>query len=143
MGTISRNFDYKEFERSEAAEKYGLCNVITTARVRDAIKNLVFTVLQPLRDYLKKAVNINSGYRSSMVNERVGGVPTSQHCKGEACDFYVKGLSTYDLAVAVTQLGLPYDQMILYPTFLHISKKLEGQDRHQLLYNKSYKGKRL
>ena len=52
MGTISKNFSYSEFERSETAEKRGIVNVIATARVRDSIEALVINVLQPLRTAL-------------------------------------------------------------------------------------------
>ena len=34
MGTISKNFSYSEFERSETAEKKGIVNVIATATYR-------------------------------------------------------------------------------------------------------------
>ena len=86
MGTISKNFSYSEFERSETAEKKGIVNVIATARVRDSIQALVLNVLQPLRTALGVEMHINSGYRCPELNEAVGGVPTSQHMKGEAAD---------------------------------------------------------
>ena len=41
MGTISKDFSYREFEASPTAERKGICNVITTAAVRDAVKELV------------------------------------------------------------------------------------------------------
>ena len=50
MGTISKNFSYREFEASETADQLDICNVIIDTQVRDAIKALVQTVLQPLRD---------------------------------------------------------------------------------------------
>ena len=43
-------------------------------------------VLQPLRDKFGSAIIVNSGYRSPAVNKAVGGVPTSQHVRGEAAD---------------------------------------------------------
>ena len=33
--------------------------------------------------------------------------------------------------------------MIIYPTFVHFSHKLHGEQRRQVLYNKSYKGRRI
>ena len=63
MGTISKNFSYCEFEASETADRKGICNVINTFEVRDAVKALVETVLQPLRDNWGKPLHINSGYR--------------------------------------------------------------------------------
>ena len=80
MGTISKNFSYKEFEESETAVRKGIANVINTTEIRDSVKALVLNVLQPLRDAWGKPLHINSGYRCPALNEAVGGVPTSQHC---------------------------------------------------------------
>lgn len=80
MGTISKNFSYKEFEESETAQRKGIANVINTTEIRDSVKALVLNVLQPLRDAWGKPLHINSGYRCPALNEAVGGVPTSQHC---------------------------------------------------------------
>ena len=141
MGTISKDFSYREFEASDIAKRKGICNVITTTRVRDAILELVDMVLQPLRDAWGEPLRINSGYRCRELNELVGGVPTSQHVLGEAAD--VASDNPYELASLARNLRLPYDQMILYPTFVHFSHKLNGEQRGEILYNKSYKGKKL
>lgn len=138
MGTISKNFSYREFEASNIADEKGICNVITTFEVRDAVKALVDTVLQPLRDAWGKPLHINSGYRCPELNREVGGVPTSQHVKGEAAD--VACDKPVELARLAASMHLPYDQMILYPTFVHFSHRLKGKQRGQTLYNKSYKG---
>ena len=143
MGTISRNFSYHEFEASETAHAYRIDNTIRIYEVRDAVKALVDNVLQPLRDKARKALNISSGYRCPELNAKVGGVATSQHCKGEAADVWCATLTPYQLARLVIENGIPYDQMILYPGFLHLSYSKEGKQREQLLYNSSYKGKRL
>lgn len=138
MGTISEDFSYREFEHSDTAERKGITNVITTVAVRDSIKALVDEVLQPLRTAWGKSLAINSGYRCPELNREVGGVPTSQHVKGEAAD--VACDTPRELAQLAYDLGLPYDQMILYPTFVHFSHKRDGKQRGQLLYNKSYRG---
>lgn len=144
MGTISKNFDYKEFEASETANAYGICNVITTTEVRDSVKALVLNVLQPLRDKYGKPLHINSGYRCPELNAKVGGVATSQHQKGEAADVKTGSQTeSYRLAKLAKDLGLPYDQMILYPTFVHFSHKLNGAQRNKILYNSSYHGRRV
>lgn len=71
MGTISKNFSFSEFERSETAERRGIVNVIATARVRDSIQALVINVLQPLRTALGVPMPVNSGYRCPELNEAV------------------------------------------------------------------------
>lgn len=138
MGSLSRNFDWKEFEKSDTASRLHIVNVINDWDVRDNIKALVENVLQPLRDAWGGPIFINSGYRSKELNEAVGGVETSQHRKGEAADCGVT--DPYALAKLVLRMKLPFDQLIVYPDFLHISYKDDGENRGQLLYNKRYKG---
>lgn len=141
MGTISKNFSYREFEESETAKARGITNVISSFEVRDAIRELTNTVLQPLRDAWGQPLHVNSGYRCPKLNAAVGGAATSQHTKGEAAD--IKAEHPVKLAQLAYDLGLPYDQMIIYPTFVHFSHKLHGEQRRQVLYNKSYKGRRI
>ena len=147
MGTISRNFSWSEFEESATAKAKGILNIINTFEIRDSVKALVLKVLQPLRDAYGKPMKVNSGYRCPQLNAAVGGVPTSQHCKGEAADIHTGNhTESYRLArLAKTTPAImrEIDQMILYPTFVHFSHKLKGRNRQQILYNKSYKGRRV
>ena len=138
MGTCSKNFSFAEFEKSDTAKKLRITNVITTTEVRDAVKALVLNVLQPLRDAWGGPLNINSGYRCPALNEAVGGVDTSQHVKGEAAD--VACTDPLALARLAKRLCLPFDQMIVYPSFVHFSHRLNGEQRGQILYAKSYRG---
>ena len=149
MGTISKDFSYAEFEKTDVSGMQ-VKNTITSVDVRDSIKELVDTVIQPLRDAWGSSLAINSGYRCPEVNQAVGGVPTSQHSRGEAadvCPFGRNGSGNIDtirqLAQKASELKLPFDQMILYPTFVHLSHKKNGIQRGQILYNRRYKGKKL
>ena len=135
---ISKNFNLKEFTKSATAKKLNIDNSKVPEYVKNNIKEMVFQVLQPLRDYIDKPITINSGYRCLKLNAAVGGVPTSQHVQGQAADIKVDGLSSFEIAQAVLDLHLPYDQLILYNDFVHIS--IGTRDRRQLLYNKSYNG---
>lgn len=86
MGTISKNFSYREFEASETADRKGICNVINTFEVRDAVKELTETILQPLRDAWGGPITISSGWRCNELNKEVGGSATSAHKTGYAAD---------------------------------------------------------
>lgn len=143
MGTISRNFSYSEFERSDVAARFHIVNCINTAEIRDAVKALVENVLQPLRDAWGAPLFISSGYRSPELNSHplVGGVPTSQHTKGEAAD--VACSSPIDLARLAVEIDVPFDQMIVYPSFVHFSYKQDGENRGQIIYAKKYRGERI
>ena len=149
MGTISRDFSYREFEKTDVRGMQTQNTIIST-EVRDSVKALVEDVLQPLRDAWGKPLAINSGFRCPEVNRAVGGVPTSQHTKGEAADVCPFGRNGYGdielvrrLAITARDLKLPFDQMILYPSFVHFSHRLHGEQRGQILYAKTYKGKEI
>ena len=144
---ISKNYKMREFSVSSSfphlatgVPKEFQCNVV----------NLVLALLQPINDATGWSNYISSGYRSPMLNSRVGGSPSSQHLKGEASDnnfyYYQNGkkisVTPYEVAKKVKWLNLDFDQMILYPTFIHLSFKV-GANRRQVLYSSTYKGKRL
>lgn len=147
---ITKDFSLNEFEVSDKAKELNINNEINSQEIKDAIKSLVDSVLQPLRDAWGKPLAINSGYRCKELNAAVGGVPTSQHTKGEAADVCPFGRNGHGdlrvvtkLARLAVKLDLPFDQMILYPSFVHFSHKLKGEQRKQIIYNKSYKGEKV
>lgn len=137
---ISKSFTWQEFTKSDTAKAHHINNAITDWDVRDNIKSLVDNVLQPLRDAWGQPLFIKSGYRCKELNELVGGVETSQHRKGQAAD--VGCSDSYALAKLLLKMELPFDQIVLYPTFLHISYKDDGENRGQIVYNKRYKGEK-
>lgn len=138
---ISKDFKFSEFTKSDTASRLHINNAITSWEVRDNIKALVEDVLQPLRDAWGGPLFINSGYRCLELNKAVGGVPTSQHVLGQACD--VSCTDPVALARLAKKMKLDYDQAILYPSFLHLSYKKEGGNRNQILYSPKYKGPKL
>lgn len=143
MGDISKNFSFSEFENSKKAKEKEIDNSIPNDSVKKSIKALVDNVLQPLRDALECTVIITSGYRCKDLNELVGGVETSQHRKGEASDIRSPFFSSLEIARKAVELELPYDQLILYPDFVHVSHKLNGKQRGRVLYNKRYNGEKI
>jgi len=149
MGTASKNFSYREFEKTDVRGMQTQNTIIST-EVRDSVKALVEKVLQPLRDAWGKPLAINSGYRCPEVNRAVGGEPDSQHLLGEAADVCPFGRNGHgdielvrQLAITAKDLKLPFDQMILYPSFVHFSHKINGRQRGQIRYNWRYKGAKI
>lgn len=140
-GRISENFTWEEFQRSEAADKLGIDNSIPDESIAAQIRSLVVTVLQPLRGAYGKPLAVNSGYRSPALNKAIKGAKNSQHTKGQAADIATG--NPRELARLVLRKNLPFDQMILYPTFIHISHRHPGSQRNQILYHKSYQDKTL
>jgi uncharacterized protein YcbK (DUF882 family) len=138
---LSENFTYKEFEESEKAEKLGIDNTIKHDMIRNNIKELVFNILQPLRDKFDVPIHINSGYRCLKLNNALGGVASSQHVMGQAADIIVEGKKPIEVAEMIVEMGLPYDQIGLYDTFVHVS--VSSRQRNHIFYDKSYKGSKL
>lgn len=117
----------KFFEEREFACK--CCGQLPSS-VRANIVALVDNVLDPAREQFGGPLAINSGYRCQKYNQEVGGVANSQHMKGEAAD--VRCSDNRRLARGIVEQGL-FDQLILYPTFVHVSYKRNGPNRRQIL----------
>lgn len=126
---LSKNFELSEFVRSDTATRKEIFNHPGVDELR-AVANLVANLLQPIRELYGKRMVINSGYRSPELNEAVGGVPSSQHVKGEAADVACE--NPEELKNLIVSSGLAYDQIGVYKHFLHISLKLSGQNRHHI-----------
>lgn len=78
---------------------------------------------------------ITSAKRSVLENKSAGGAPNSQHLSGEAIDIKPYGSTTYSQLFEHIQNYSDnthvFDQLILYPTFIHIS--FGKRDRHQVI----------
>ena len=106
--------------------------------IRENIETLVHEVLDPAREHYGEPIIVNSGYRCPKHNAAVGGALNSQHLRGEAADIRVEGGgmrvegNLAKLANILVENG-KFDQIILYPSFLHVSWKRRGGNRNQIL----------
>ena len=82
---LSPHFKLAEFERSATATKLGIDNRVPSHYI-PALQQLCQEILEPLREFAQQPVVISSGYRCPQLNVKVGGVYSSQHTLGEACD---------------------------------------------------------
>lgn len=98
---------------------------------------LVEKVLDPLREEYGAPIYVNSGYRSTEVNRKVGGARTSQHLKGEAVDFRCADMAWCFLFI---KTYLDFDQLIWeygdtdQPKWVHVSYRADGKNRRQVLH---------
>ena len=92
---------------------------------------LVEAVLDPAREKLGKPIMVNSGFRCVVHNRKVGGASSSQHMRGEAADMRING-KPEELAKVIVENGV-FDQLIIYPTFVHVSNKRNGCNRKEIL----------
>lgn len=125
-------FKMKEFECRDGCE--------IPASARENIEALVDNVLDPVREAYGKPISVNSGYRCAKHNAAVGGVPNSQHMCGEAVDIApvnsekIKVKSELERLVQIIKEQGTFDQLIVYPTFVHVSYKRIGRNRKQIIY---------
>ena len=136
---ITKNFTLEELSHSNTAVARGIENVPDVQQQLN-LTVLAKRLLQPLRDIYNEPFIINSGFRSQETNKAIGGVPNSQHTKGQAADVQVK--DPRKLLAALLKSGLDFDQAILYQdgrnNFLHMSYN-SGYNRKQVLYSKGTK----
>jgi uncharacterized protein YcbK (DUF882 family) len=136
---LSENFDLSEFVKSPTAAKNGWDNT-PGEKETDSLRDLCVHLLQPLRNSIGRGIVISSGYRCARLNKAVNGAATSQHLKGEASDIRAAGMTSKELFDRIRESELDYDQLILYPTFVHVSYRTGGEgNRKQVLYAKGMK----
>lgn len=124
-------FTWKELTHTDT----GLPNVPDDINV---IANLIglARVLDVLRIYYDAPIRVNSGYRSKEVNACVGGVPTSHHTMGYAADITSDDIKSLKDAVLANKHW--FDQVIVYPDFVHVS--VAPLMRHQVIHKDMTKG---
>lgn len=104
---LKPNFKVKEFACNDGSD-----TVLISA---DLVE-----LLQKIRDHFGVAVTINSGYRTSTYNKKVGGATNSQHVKGTAADIVAKGVDPLTVAKYAEYLMPNSGGIGVYQTFTHV-----------------------
>ena len=139
---LSPHFSLKETTESQTARKHGIANIPTPDAVEN-LRRLCANTLEPLREELGLPVVITSGFRTKALNDLLAhSSERSQHMQGQAADFYVtpgqSGLSRRELLIKafrliITSEQIDYDQLILYPSFIHVSYVSKEKNRRTIL----------
>jgi len=137
MGDISKNFSWYE-----VANKYDPFKLPTD--VKDNLRKLINTVLQPARDKLGSSIHTTSGYRSPEHNLAVGGSSKSQHIRGTAVDIYcprLRGNEFFSFMLEnflneIGGLGLYYNEQMV-GKFIHVDIRAKIDDRVTTWYRDS------
>lgn len=140
---LGKYFTVEEMCRSMTAARMGR-NVEPPLppAVMMSLQTLVANVLDPLREALDRPLTVLSGYRPPWLNKAVGGATNSQHVLGEAADIVVHGMSVKQLGEFIIKSQLPFDQLIFeFGEWIHISHKVLGQQRAQVLTARKVSGK--
>ena len=77
---------------------------------QDIVKPELVSVLEAIRTIAGLPVVIHCWNICTIHNERVGGVPDSQHISGNAADFHIKNMSIKELHKLLNSM---YDDMII------------------------------
>lgn len=104
---LKPNFKVKEFACNDGSD-----TVLISGELVD--------LLQKIRDHFGVAVTINSGYRTSAYNKKVGGATNSQHVKGTAADIVAKGVDPLTVAQYAEYLMPNSGGIGVYQTFTHV-----------------------
>lgn len=104
---LSTNFKVKEFACSDGTDPIFIAPELVS-------------ILQQIRTHFKKAVNINSAYRTVAKNKAVGGATYSQHLYGTAADISIKGVTPKQIAAYAETLMPQTGGIGVYSTFTHI-----------------------
>lgn len=134
---LSPHFILYELAHSATASELGLDNKPNIEQ-RKALISLCDNILEPLRQQFGPIV-VRSGFRSPEVNKRVGGVPNSQHLRGEAADIAAGGPATLKRYYNFISQNLDFDQLILEPNdeaprWVHVSYTTRHANRHNKVH---------
>lgn len=106
---IRPNFQVKEFACKDGSDTVLICEETVE-------------ILQAIRNYFGAPVHVNSGYRTSSYNAKIGGASRSQHVVGTAADISVKGVPP-SAVVAYLEEYYPNHGIGLYTSFVHIDSR--------------------
>ena len=89
------------------------------------------TLLEPAR-LLVGPIIINSGYRNMEVNQKVGGVKSSQHLTGQAADIRPRDSGQFQRLVEFLKTNKNTDQLLTGQGWLHVSWTPFALPRHYI-----------
>ena len=109
---VTMHFSLEELYASATAKAKGINNKPNLQQMINLVYLCAY-VLEPLRVAMNEPIKIGSGFRCRELNAAVGGVPTSQHCKGQAADLCIDGdLKKGRKWFEYIKNHLPFDQLI-------------------------------
>jgi hypothetical protein len=136
---ISKHISDKEATKSITALRLGIDNT-PNGTAYNNMKTLAANVFEPLREWVGGAIKITSMYRSTELNEAIGGSKTSQHCKGQAIDIDdIYGHKTNAEMFEYIKDNLEFDTLIWEfgsgdnPDWVHISYVDLEKNRKRIL----------
>lgn len=140
MKKISNHISYKEATHSNYAKQYKISNKPTAAHIKN-MELIAEKVFEPLREWVKGPIKVNSMFRSEDLNRGIKGAPNSQHLTGNAIDITTMGKKSNLEMFHYIKDNLDFDQLIWEfgeedPMWLHVSYKNKKDNKKQVLVTK-------
>ena len=139
MKKISKHISYKEATKSITAIRLGIDNTPFEYELGN-MKAVAENIFEPLRKWVGGAIKVTSFFRSTKLNEAIGGSARSQHCEGRAIDIDdVYGHKTNAEMFDYIKNNLDFDQLIWEfgteqnPDWLHVSYVSPERNRGRIL----------
>ena len=136
---ISEHITYAESIHSMTAKRKSIDNTPNPTQV-ETMKLTAEKIFEPLRKFVGGPIKITSMFRSVVLNEAIGGVSSSQHCKGQAIDLDdVYGYKSNAEMYYWIKENLNFDQLIWEfgtdknPNWLHVSYVNDEDNRNRCL----------
>lgn len=132
---LTEHFTLEEMCASQSAVRLGYDEQFAPGdSIKENLTALCYKALEPIRVKINAPIHISSGYRCERVNSAIGGVNTSQHCKGQAADISAEGKTIEELYQFIKSSGIIYDQLIQeFDHWVHISFTEVGINRMECL----------
>jgi len=137
MKKISNHISYKEATHSDYAKQYKISNKPTPAHIKN-MELIAEKVFEPLREWVKGPIKVNSMFRSEDLNKGIKGSPRSSHLTGNAIDLTTMGNKSNLEMFHYIKDKLDFDQLIWEygtdePVWLHVSYKNKKDNRKEVL----------
>lgn len=135
MNNISEHITYTEATESPTAIRFGIENTPTEQQLF-AMRMVASGCFEPLRTWYEKPIKINSFFRCTLLNEKVGGSKNSQHCKGEAIDMTAGSKEENKKLFDWCKYNLKFDQLIneYNYSWVHISfRQLDNRNQSLII----------
>jgi zinc D-Ala-D-Ala carboxypeptidase len=120
MQFLSPSFTLAEFTVSQEAARRDIDNT-PPPWVVENLARLVKTLDEVRAALGNVPILVSSGYRSTALNQAVGGAPNSAHMSGLAADFIAPRFgSPFDVCQAIIRHNIEFDQLIYEHTWVHL-----------------------
>lgn len=125
---LSENFTLEELIFTET----GLNNYPNNIEIEN-LKKLVVNILQPLRNYIKRPIHINSCFRNPIVNREVDGANNSAHLFGRAADITLGNKKDNELMFNWIKNNCKFRQLINEKNFSWVHVEYNEKDNKKQL----------